>query len=390
MNDNYDIAAVFVEEYALTISSTDGGSVIDPGEGDPVDTYLPDETVDLVTVADSGHRFVNWTGDIGTIADVNDSTTIITMEADYNITANFERLIYIISASAGEGGSIDPSDEVSVDHGDDREFIIIADLGYEIKDVLVDGETEGPVATYTFENVIANHTIHAEFERDGPNDPILEEPTWRHCTNEGSFRNLSIPVFEWAYDPDAELQESSRIQIEGALELLDEPVEGTYNIYIPHPDWSTEEIRNNLLWGNTYTWRVQVIDINDNESGWSEDSFIMPDHAHPWIEFSWDEPIIPEVPVEFRDESICYDQNIEGGNCNHASYSWTFPGIYDCVSPEENCETTQNPVIKFLERPATDSVVTLRVTDGSGKFCLGTKGIEVKMSLPKWRDVAPI
>jgi len=44
--------------------------------------------IPLVAVPDEGYRFDEWTGDVGTIADVN-ATTTITMNGDYAITANF-------------------------------------------------------------------------------------------------------------------------------------------------------------------------------------------------------------------------------------------------------------------------------------------------------------
>ena len=74
-------------EYNLIISSTEGGSATSPGEG--TFTYDEGEAVNLVAEADEGYRFVNWTGDVATIADVNDATTTITMNGDYTITANF-------------------------------------------------------------------------------------------------------------------------------------------------------------------------------------------------------------------------------------------------------------------------------------------------------------
>jgi len=43
--------------------------------------------LDLVAEADAGYQFVNWTGDVDTIADVN--AAAITMNGDYAITANF-------------------------------------------------------------------------------------------------------------------------------------------------------------------------------------------------------------------------------------------------------------------------------------------------------------
>jgi hypothetical protein len=75
-------------EYNLTISSTTGGEVTSPGEG-PF-TYYEGRVVNLVAEADEGYQFVNWTGDVGAIADVEDATTTVTMSSDCSVKANFE------------------------------------------------------------------------------------------------------------------------------------------------------------------------------------------------------------------------------------------------------------------------------------------------------------
>jgi hypothetical protein len=74
-------------QYQLTISSTEGGSVTTPGEG--TFTYDAGAVVDLVAVSEGGYRFVNWAGDVATIACQCHSTTI-TMNGDYSIKAFFE------------------------------------------------------------------------------------------------------------------------------------------------------------------------------------------------------------------------------------------------------------------------------------------------------------
>jgi len=74
-------------QYNLTISSTAGGSVMIPGEG--TFTYDAGAVLDLVAKADSGYRFVNWTGDVTTIANVDGAFTTITMNGNYSIVANF-------------------------------------------------------------------------------------------------------------------------------------------------------------------------------------------------------------------------------------------------------------------------------------------------------------
>jgi hypothetical protein len=74
--------------HSLSISSTEGGSVTEPGEG-AFPLYSEGRVVDLVATPDSGYRFVEWTGNVDTIADVEDATTTITMYGTYAITANF-------------------------------------------------------------------------------------------------------------------------------------------------------------------------------------------------------------------------------------------------------------------------------------------------------------
>jgi len=90
MNGDYSITATFVAVYDLTISSTAGGSVTLPGEG--AFTYDHGTVVSLSATPATGYKFVKWTGDVGTIANINAASTIITMNGDYSITANFEAI----------------------------------------------------------------------------------------------------------------------------------------------------------------------------------------------------------------------------------------------------------------------------------------------------------
>ena len=83
-----DFSAPGGVRYSLTISSTEGGSVTEPGEG-VFPLYSEGRAVDLVATPDSGYRFDGWTGDVGTIADVEDATTTITINGSCVITANF-------------------------------------------------------------------------------------------------------------------------------------------------------------------------------------------------------------------------------------------------------------------------------------------------------------
>ena len=87
--------------------------------------------------------------------------------------------VRIITATADEHGKIAPTGDVAVPKGESKTFTITPDSGYHIKDVLVDGKSVGAVSTYTFENVVDNHTIHATFARKHtptPSTPTVEIP----------------------------------------------------------------------------------------------------------------------------------------------------------------------------------------------------------------------
>jgi hypothetical protein len=88
-------------QYLLTISSNTGGLVTDPGEG--MFTCYEGAAVNIVAVAEEGCEFVNWAGDVDTIADVNAAETNITMDGDYSITAKFKSAGGCFIATAAYG-----------------------------------------------------------------------------------------------------------------------------------------------------------------------------------------------------------------------------------------------------------------------------------------------
>jgi hypothetical protein len=95
MNGDYSITAEFEipppVQYTLNIIGPAHGSVITPGEG-RFFIYEEGTVVDLVAEPDNGYEFARWTGDVDTIADVNASSTTITMNGDYFISAHFREI----------------------------------------------------------------------------------------------------------------------------------------------------------------------------------------------------------------------------------------------------------------------------------------------------------
>ena len=76
---------------------------------------------------------------------------------------------YTIKATAGAGGSISPSGNVSVREGRDQTFTITPDKGYAVSNVKIDGKSIGAAKSYTFENVSRTHTTEVIFMKANGN-----------------------------------------------------------------------------------------------------------------------------------------------------------------------------------------------------------------------------
>jgi parallel beta-helix repeat protein len=157
----------------LDISSTEGGSVTTPGEG-MFYYYLPAQVVNLVASPDAGYKFVNWSGDVSTIADVHDASTTITMRGWYSITANFateedppgEPLVqYEITLSSTMGGSVTTPGEGTFpyDAGTVVNLVASPDFGFEFVNWIGDGITHPDFAT-TSVTMNGDYSIKANFD----------------------------------------------------------------------------------------------------------------------------------------------------------------------------------------------------------------------------------
>ncbi|MCP4179367.1 MAG: tandem-95 repeat protein [bacterium] len=80
----------------------------------------------------------------------------------------------ITNAGSNAGGSITPAGMTKINEGENQTFTILPDSGSAIKDIKVDNISVGTTATYTFDDVKADHTISAEFEKN--TDPIPNIP----------------------------------------------------------------------------------------------------------------------------------------------------------------------------------------------------------------------
>jgi hypothetical protein len=67
--------------------AVNGNGSTSPSVGQHI--YAAGTVVSIIATPAGCYQFVNWTGNVGTIGNVNVASTTITMNGDYSITANF-------------------------------------------------------------------------------------------------------------------------------------------------------------------------------------------------------------------------------------------------------------------------------------------------------------
>ena len=160
-----------VNQYTITYDLA-GGTV----EGNPNTYTIETVAFTLKNPTKSGYTFTGWSG-TGLDGENNMTVTIPTgSTGNRTYTAHWRYngsghsySYYTIKATAGAGGSISPSGNVSVREGRDRTFTITPDKGYAISNVKIDGKSIGAVKSYTFENVRRTHTIEVIFTKANGN-----------------------------------------------------------------------------------------------------------------------------------------------------------------------------------------------------------------------------
>jgi hypothetical protein len=80
------------------------------------------------------------------------------------VSLHIDNLSFTIVAAAMQGGSINPSGNIIVALGANQTFEMVPDDDYKIKDVIVNGISEGKITFYTFSNVQNDATIDVFFE----------------------------------------------------------------------------------------------------------------------------------------------------------------------------------------------------------------------------------
>lgn len=133
----------------------DGGALSVRYDGTPVEG---DPIIENVTEQTQGLFVLKYPQDWKLIPSADGSQLVL----HYSPT-----VYHKISASAGEGGAVSPSGEVSVEEGADQTFTFAPEDGWRVASVKVDGRNvRWSGSSYTFSAVTADHTLEVSFRRD--------------------------------------------------------------------------------------------------------------------------------------------------------------------------------------------------------------------------------
>ena len=149
-----------INQYTITVKPENG-------KADITITQDYGTPITAPTLTREGYQFNGWDKTFPTTMPAENLT--ITAQWRYNGGGGSGYSYYTIKATAGAGGSISPSGNVSVREGRDQAFTITPDKGYAVANVKIDGKSIGAVKSYTFENVSRTHTIEVIFMKANGN-----------------------------------------------------------------------------------------------------------------------------------------------------------------------------------------------------------------------------
>jgi len=243
MDKDRVITACFEEkeepaEYLLIIGVEEEGTT-DPPPGEH--EFEEGEEIELEALAGEGHHFVEWTGDNGTIGETTANQTIIEMNDNYSITAEFEINTYSLDASSTAGGGvIDPGEGTfEYEHGTEVGLEAVADEDHHFVEWTGDNETiEDVEAAQTNIVMDSDKEITAHFEEleaeeyyllfvieDEKGDPIeganiIIDGTENITDENGEAVSKNMEPGTYDYEISHEGYEN----VEGSVEITDEDI----------------------------------------------------------------------------------------------------------------------------------------------------------------------
>ena len=155
---NLSVTAEFIDAsisiYSLTYTAGDGGRIKGTARQNVADGQ---SSIEVEAVPNEGYKFVKWSD-----GNTNAKRTESNVTANISVTAEFEVIIYTLTYTAGENGSIQGQTTQTVQHGQSGEEVVaVPNDGYRF----VKWSDGVATAKRTDNNVKADLSVTAEFEK---------------------------------------------------------------------------------------------------------------------------------------------------------------------------------------------------------------------------------
>ncbi|MCD6399814.1 hypothetical protein J7L85_03385, partial [candidate division WOR-3 bacterium] len=259
--------------------------------------------------------------------------------------------------------------------------------------------------TYQFRYKVTDKAGNSSDWATGPAQTLSvnRAPSATNLTAE-VYDPCSVPytgaLLSWTFsDPDGDPQFARRVQIDDNSSFsspeVDNYAEVSNNAYASQV--------GDLKCYTTYYWRLKVWDSPCKaSSSWIQGPSFTTVCDYPDVDFTWQpEKIYFSQPIQFTDQSICYDEiPIDGKDCSSEepqidSFNWQFVLTKEDEWGEtqtlfETSTTTENPTITLPY--LGDLKITLTVTDSQGRSC--SKTVDTSSRFPvwiwkTWREINP-
>jgi len=147
-----------VTTYTVTATAGANTSIIPSGTS----TLNAGSDISYVITVSTGYHLTGVIVD-GSNIGTPSTYTFSSIAANHTIATTAAINTYTITSSAGANGSISPNGATVKDYNTSQAYTITPSAMYHIVDVSVDGISQGVISTYTFSNIVADHTISATF-----------------------------------------------------------------------------------------------------------------------------------------------------------------------------------------------------------------------------------
>ena len=285
----------------------------------------------------------------------NETKTFQSLE-DYQVVL---KVGHTIQVTADSGGKISPAENILVSCHGNQSFKIIPDEHFYIDDVLIDGQSIGPVNEYTFQNMDETHSIMAKFggvtytiifETEG-NGTVIPPHIWVQSGSNIDLSKIDISILPGSC--------SKFSRWEGEVDGLSNVSKNLYikAVFVPIEYRVTLEKGDGIILAENFYYSTIDPKSIDVECGQKACFGIFPKEG-----FHVENVIINNIAMPLQDNYICYEGYCFPKYCidniqQRMTISATYQNDPPDISPIDDQSITVNRMIT-IDFTVSDKEIT--------------------------------